>query len=62
MPDFTPERIRQIREHLGLTQRAFGNKIGVTDDSVSRWERGIRKPTNYEHVRILNRLDKQTGA
>ena len=32
------------RKILGLTQRQIANVIGVTDQAVSDWERGVRTP------------------
>lgn len=34
------DRIRQLREARGLTQRQVGDYCKVTDASVSQWERG----------------------
>ena len=40
-PDaFPPEAIRALRRSLGLTQAAFGTRLGVTNVTVSRWEAG----------------------
>ena len=34
------ERIRQLRESLGLSQAAFGSRLGVSRDVVNNLERG----------------------
>lgn len=34
------ERIRQLRESLGLSQTAFGSRLGVSRDVVNNLERG----------------------
>lgn len=39
------ERIKKIRTTLGLSQKAYGDKLGVTDATVSGWESGRRTPT-----------------
>ena len=39
------ERIKLLRNTLGLSQEAFGEKIGVTKASVSRLEKGERNPS-----------------
>lgn len=31
--------VRRVRRLLGLTQRAFAAKVGVTPNTVARWER-----------------------
>ena len=35
-----PQAIRALRRSLGLTQAAFGDRLGVTNVTVSRWEIG----------------------
>ena len=40
------ERLKKVREGLGLDQKAFGVAIGVAGrDTISRWERGIGFPS-----------------
>jgi transcriptional regulator with XRE-family HTH domain len=33
-----------LRESLGLTQRQIADAVGVTDQTVSNWERGVYEP------------------
>ena len=33
--------ILRRRRELGLTQRAFAEKLFVTESAVSKWERGV---------------------
>lgn len=40
------DRIRQIRKESGLTQTAFGERIGVKGNTVTGWETGIRAPSD----------------
>lgn len=35
------ERIKLLRKELGLSQEAFGNKIGSTRDAIAAYERGV---------------------
>lgn len=51
----TPKDIRGIRMALGLTGGEFALKVGVTEDTVWRWERGDRHPT-YKRMERLNEL------
>lgn len=37
--------IKQIRLRLGLSQEALAHKIGVTFQTINRWERGLNKPS-----------------
>lgn len=36
--------IAELRKEQGLTQEQFGEKIGVTNKTVSRWETGAYMP------------------
>lgn len=38
------ERIKKVREDLGLTGGEFGKKLSVTKVAVSNWENNNRKP------------------
>ena len=38
-------RLYELRQQAGLTQRALGSMLGVTDKAVSRWETGGARPT-----------------
>lgn len=33
-----------LRESLNMTQRELANAIGVTDQTISNWERGVHMP------------------
>lgn len=36
--------IAELRTEYGYTQKEIGNMLGITDNSVSKWERGINAP------------------
>ena len=40
-------RLRELREHNGITQTDLANVLGVSANAVSMWERGLRE-ANYE--------------
>ena len=44
MPVFFGEKIRNARKSLGLTQRQLADQIGVSNTSVSNWEKGLSRP------------------
>ena len=46
-PTLTPEQeeMSRIRQVMGLTQEAFAEVIGVSADTVYRWESGRRNVT-----------------
>ena len=44
MPVFFGETIRNARKALGLTQRQLSDCLGVSNTSVSNWEKGLSRP------------------
>lgn len=48
----TPERIRKLREKLGVSQERFAELLGVNLHSVSRWESGKTSPRPEQKARI----------
>lgn len=46
-------RLRFFRERKGLTLEELGQMVGVTDGTISNYERGTRKP-NYEMLLKLS--------
>lgn len=53
------EQIRQWRQDAGLTQAALAKKIGVELATVSRWERGINRPsrTNVRAIKDATQIE-----
>ena len=41
------QRIKIIRDYLGLSRAAFGNKLGLTGDAINNWERGRSDIKDY---------------
>lgn len=37
-------RFAKVRDELGLTQRQVAESLGITDQTVSNWERGLHPP------------------
>jgi len=46
------EIIKLNRKQKGLTQQELGNQIGVSQDTISIWEKGKAQPT-YDILRKL---------
>lgn len=46
------ERLKELRLSLGLNQVQFGNKLGVSKQSVSNWESGYIQPPIDTLIRI----------
>src|ERR1700733_10667428 len=53
-----PQAIRALRRSLGLTQAAFGDLLGVTNVTISRWESGAFEPDN----RAMAALEAMVGV
>jgi len=54
---WNPERIRALRQRLGMSQEEFADAVGVTSGvSVSRWERGQNGP-DRRCRKVLDELD-----
>ena len=53
--------IKELRKKLGLTQGEFAHRLKVDPTIVSRWERGINRPSPA-CVKRLNRLAKKNGC
>lgn len=49
------ERIAQIRKERGLSQEAFGETLGVTRQSISKWESNTSIP-DVDKLLAMNRL------
>lgn len=48
----TGELIRSYRKRKGLTMKELGNKVGVSEQAISQYERSIRTP----NVAILRKI------
>jgi DNA-binding transcriptional regulator YiaG len=51
MNDWLPYNVKTLRKGLGLSQRAFGERIGVSGNYVHLLEKGVKKPSKT--LRIL---------
>ena len=49
------KQIAYYRKEWGLTQEALANRLGVTNQAVSKWERGAALP-DVETILVLSRL------
>ena len=49
------ERVRQLRETLGLTQQQLAGELGVRQQTVSEWETGLYSPRGAS-ARMLNHV------
>jgi transcriptional regulator with XRE-family HTH domain len=51
------DRIRARRRALGLTQAEFGQLVGVSRETVNRWENGKRVPNGRFEELVKRILD-----
>ena len=59
-PDGLAERIRTYRLTHGVTQRELADQLGVTQQSVARWEQG--SPPRRYMLRVIESLIEETDA
>ena len=53
--------IKQTRKRMGLTQLQFAQRIGVSFQTVNRWENGKTKPLPIA-LRLIERELQQMGT
>jgi len=53
--------VRRVRKALGLSQRAFGERVGVLGNTVARWERNELTvgSTAAILIRLLGKLHRK---
>lgn len=56
--EFTPEKIKQIRENLGWTQKEMAKRVGVVAYTIIAWELGRAKP-NWKSTQKLLKFAKE---
>lgn len=60
MARWSPERIRALRDHLGLTQVEMAAELGMRQQTISEWETGAYQPRGGS-IRLLEILAEQSG-
>jgi len=58
MKTWTPEEMKEFRKRLGLYQKAFAQKIGVTMRYVIYLEKGVRQPSKTLKI-LLSMMEEQ---
>lgn len=51
------ERLKKLRKDAGLTQVDVAEKLGISQPAYASWERGIKKPTQDNLVKIAQVLN-----
>ena len=47
------ELIKDLRQHMGLTQAQFAAELGVRQQTVSEWEQGVYTPTRASAKHLM---------
>ena len=48
-PQYVSERIKEIRDRMGLSQPLFSAALNVSTETVRAWEQGKREPDGATH-------------
>jgi DNA-binding transcriptional regulator YiaG len=59
-PVWDKERVRALREHLGLTQQELAEQLNVRQQTVSEWETGQYRPRGASE-RLLSMVAERAG-
>ena len=51
------ERLKNLRKQAHLTQVDVAEKLGISQPAYASWERGVKKPTQENLVKIAQILD-----
>jgi len=51
------ERLKNLRKQAHLTQTDVAEKLGISQQAYASWERGIKKPTQENLVKIAQVLN-----
>lgn len=51
------ERLKDLRKQAGLTQVNVAEKLGISQPAYASWERGVKKPTQENLVKIAQVLN-----
>ena len=51
------ERLKDLRRQAGLTQVEVAGELGISQQSYASWERGVKRPTQENLVKIAQILN-----
>ena len=58
--NWNSDRIRALRNHLGLTQQEMADELGTRQQTISEWETGLYKPRGTSST-LLTILSEKAG-
>lgn len=56
-PSFIGERLKELRRRRGMTQAEFAQMLGVTKETIYRYEHGAQEPSLSRLASIAKCLD-----
>jgi|CXWL01.1.fsa_nt_gi DNA-binding transcriptional regulator YiaG len=59
-PQWDAAKVKALRFYMGLTQQMFAKRLGVRQQTVSEWEKGIYRPRGAT-VTLLTMIAEQVG-
>ena len=57
---WTAKGVRELRQHLGLTQGEMARELGTRQQTISEWERGVYRPRGTSCT-VLNIIAERAG-
>ena len=60
-PKILGSRIKEARDKKGLTQRELAMRVGLSDKSISLYEKGVSYPPIRNLLMICKELDVRIG-
>ena len=51
------ERLKELRKKVNFTQVEIAEKLGISQPAYASWERGVKKPTQENLVKIAQVLN-----
>jgi DNA-binding transcriptional regulator YiaG len=59
-PTWNPQRVRSLRQHLGLSQSELATELGTRQQTISEWETGLYQPRGLSE-RLLSLVAERAG-
>jgi DNA-binding transcriptional regulator YiaG len=59
-PAWDAGKVRELREHLGLTQQELADELGARQQTISEWETGMYRPRGLSE-RLLSLIAERAG-
>ena len=58
---YQPEKLKARRKELKLTQKEIAEKLGISFQAYSAWERGVKEPSKEKVFQLENILKVPKG-